>query len=69
MSPERAMFELSKAVPKNSIIVNDAISHKSAVMQYIKFENSDQMFSGRGGAIGYGVGATLGAQCAAPDKM
>ena len=37
MSPERAMFELSKAVPKDSIIVNDAISHKSAVMQYIKF--------------------------------
>ena len=68
MSPERAMFELSKAVPKDSIIVNDAISHKSAVMQYIKFENSDQMFSGRGGAIGYGVGATLGAQCAAPDR-
>ena len=37
-------------------------------MQYIKFDSSDQMVSGRGGSIGWGVGATLGAQCASPDK-
>ena len=31
MSPERAMFELSKAVPKDSIIVNDYQFHLSRV--------------------------------------
>jgi len=68
MSPERAMFELSKSIPKDALIVNDAISHRGAVMQYIKFDSSDQMVSGRGGSIGWGVGATLGAQCASPNK-
>ncbi|MBK90172.1 MAG: hypothetical protein CL772_03230 [Chloroflexi bacterium] len=68
MSPERAMFELSNSIPKDALIVNDAISHRGALMQYIKFDSSDQMVSGRGGSIGWGVGATLGAQCASPDK-
>jgi len=68
MSPERAMYELGNSLPKDTILVNDAISHRAAVMEYIKFESSDQMVSGRGGSIGWGVGATLGVQCAAPDK-
>jgi len=68
MSPERAMFEVSKSIPKNSVIVNDAISHNAALMEYIKFDSSDQMVSGRGGSIGWGVGATLGVKCASPEK-
>lgn len=68
MSPDRAMFELSKAIPENSLIVNDGISHKPSVMHYINFNKSEQMVAGRGGAIGWGVGATMGAKCAAPDK-
>ena len=68
MSPERAMYEIGNSLPKDTILVNDAISHRAAVMEYIKFESSDQMVSGRGGSIGWGVGATLGVQCAAPDK-
>tara|TARA_Y100000768_G_scaffold388593_1_gene385427 strand:+ start:1957 stop:3594 length:1638 start_codon:yes stop_codon:yes gene_type:complete len=68
MSPDRAMFELSKSIPKDALIVNDAISHRGALMEHIKFERSDQMVSGRGGSIGWGVGATLGAQCASPEK-
>ena len=68
MSPERAMFELSKSIPKNSIIINDAVSHRDAVMHYLEFKSSDSMISGRGGAIGWGVGATMGAQCASPEK-
>ena len=68
MSPDRAMFELSNAIPENSLIVNDGISHKPSVMHYLKFNKSDQMVAGRGGAIGWGVGATMGAKCASPDK-
>ena len=68
MSPERAMFELSKSIPENSIIINDAVSHRDAVMHYLEFKSSDSMISGRGGAIGWGVGATMGAQCASPEK-
>jgi benzoylformate decarboxylase len=68
MSPDRAMFELSKAIPENSLIVNDGISHKPSVMHYLNFNKSEQMVAGRGGAIGWGVGATMGAKCAAPDK-
>jgi benzoylformate decarboxylase len=68
MSPDRAMFELANAIPENSLIVNDSISHKPSVMHYINFSKSDQMVAGRGGAIGWGIGATMGAKCASPDK-
>ena len=68
MSPDRAMFELSKAIPKDTLIINDGISHRGSIMQYLKFSKSDEMISGRGGAIGWGIGATLGAKCASVDK-
>ena len=56
MSPDRAMHELSKCIPDNTLIVNDGISHRGSIMQYIKFNKSDEMISGRGGSIGWGVG-------------
>ena len=68
MSPDRAIFELSNAIPENTIVMNDGISHRPSIMHYLKFNKSDQMIAGRGGAIGWGVGATIGAKCAAPDK-
>ena len=68
MSPDRAMHELSKCIPDNTLIVNDGISHRGSIMQYIKFNKSDEMISGRGGSIGWGVGATLGAKCASSDR-
>ena len=68
MSPDRAMYELSKCIPENTLIVNDGISHRGSIMQYMKFDKTDEMISGRGGSIGWGVGATLGAKCASGDR-
>ena len=33
-----------------------------------QFDKTDEMISGRGGSIGWGVGATLGAKCASGDR-
>ena len=52
MSPARMMFELAAAVPDNAVVVDDSISNRGA----------------RGQAIGGGIGATMGAQCANPDR-
>jgi benzoylformate decarboxylase len=68
MSPARMMAELSKAVPANAIVVDDAISSRGALRHYFKAAKRGDIRGVRGQSIGGGIGATLGTQCASPDR-
>ena len=68
MSPARMMYELSKSVPANSIIVDDSVSNRAAVRHYFEGEARDDIRGVRGQSIGGGIGATMGTQCAFPDR-
>lgn len=68
MSPARMMYEISKALPKNAIVVDDAISNRGALRNFIKAEKRDDLRGVRGQSIGGGIGATMGTQCAFPDQ-
>ncbi len=68
MSPARMMYELSKSVPANSIIVDDSVSNRSAVRHYFEGKARDDIRGVRGQSIGGGIGATMGTQCAFPDR-
>jgi len=68
MSPARMMYELSKSVPSNSIIVDDSVSNRAAVRHYFEGEARDDIRGVRGQSIGGGIGATMGTQCAFPDR-
>lgn len=68
MSPARMMYEISKALPKNAIVVDDAISNRGALRNFIRAEKRDDLRGVRGQSIGGGIGATMGTQCAFPDQ-
>ena len=68
MSPARMMYELSKSVPANSIIVDDSVSNRAAVRHYFEGKARDDIRGVRGQSIGGGIGATMGTKCAFPDR-
>ena len=68
MSPARMMYELSNAIPKNSIVVDDSISNRAAMRHYFPATKRNDIRGVRGQSIGGGIGATMGTQCAFPDR-
>jgi len=68
MSPARMMCELAKALPENAIVVDDAISSRGALRHYFQATKRGDIRGARGQAIGAGIGATMGTQCAHPDR-
>lgn len=68
MTPSRMMFELAAAMPDNAIIVDDAISSRGALRHYFHATKRGDIRGVRGQSIGGGIGATMGTQCANPDR-
>ncbi len=68
MSPARMMHEIANALPENAIVVDDAISNRGALRNFIKAEKRDDLRGVRGQSIGGGIGATMGTQCAFPNQ-
>ena len=68
ITPARMMFELSNALPDNSIVVDDSLSNRAMFRHYFQaFERGD-IRGVRGQSIGGGIGATMGTKCANPDR-
>ncbi len=67
MTPERMAFEVSTALPKGTLIANDAVTVSPAIFEAIPFEAPGSIVGARGGAIGWGIGGTLGLKLAQPD--
>ncbi len=69
MTPIRMMSELAQAVPADTVVVDDSISARPVLHEAFEFSRPGSMHSERaGGAIGWGMGATLGAKLAEPDR-
>ena len=68
MSPARMMYELSNAIPKDSIVVDDSISNRAAMRHYFPATERNDIRGVRGQSIGGGIGATMGTQCAFPNR-
>jgi benzoylformate decarboxylase len=68
MLPARMMFELAHAIPENAIVVDDAISSRGALRHYFHATRRGDIRGVRGQSIGGGIGATMGTQCAYPDR-
>ena len=62
------MSELADALPENAIVVDDAISSRGALRHYFKGIKRGDIRGVRGQSIGGGIGATMGTQCAHPDR-
>ena len=68
MSTERMMTELAEALPPDTVLVDDSITTRGSVFGAMEFNEPGGIFGERGGAIGWGMGGTLGAKLANPDR-
>ena len=68
MSPERMMAEIASALPDDTIICNDAVTSAPALLASVATDEPGKLYGGRGGALGWGIGATLGLKLAHPDR-
>ena len=68
MTPARMMSELSAALPDNAIVVDDSISNRGVMRHYFQAARRGDLRGVRGQSIGGGIGATMGTQCAYPDR-
>ena len=68
MSAGRMMTEAAGALSPETIIVDDSISSKDALHGAFTFSRPDSLFGERVGAIGWGMGGTMGVKLAHPDR-
>ena len=68
MSPERMMHEVARALPADALVIDDSLSSKDALHAAVKFNEPDSIIGERIGAIGWGMGAALGAKLASPHR-
>ena len=59
---------LGDAIPKNATVFNDSISSMAMVNAGIAHRSDLNVVGARGGAIGWGMGATMGLAVAQPDN-
>ena len=68
MTPARMMTEVARALPDDAIITDDTITSRDALHGAMHFTEPGSIFSERAGAIGWGMGSTLGIKLAHPDR-
>ena len=68
MPVERMMHELAQAVPEGTILADESITSRGAVMGAFDFDEPGSMYSIRGGALGWGMPGALGVKMANPDR-
>jgi benzoylformate decarboxylase len=68
MSRERMAYEVAQAVPDDTIIADDSVTARDAVHSAFQFDQPQSFYGGRGGALGWGMGGTLGVKLAHPDR-
>ena len=67
MSAERMMSEIADALPDDAIIVDDSVTTRASVFGALDFDEPGSLLGITGGALGWGMGGTMGVKMANPD--
>ncbi|MCC6887197.1 MAG: thiamine pyrophosphate-binding protein [Hyphomicrobiales bacterium] len=69
INPQRAAFEIDRALPEDAILVSDIGVHHNWLLQFCKPRRPDSLIGSMGfGPMGFGVAGVLGAKLAAPER-
>ncbi|HIM60005.1 MAG TPA: thiamine pyrophosphate-binding protein [Dehalococcoidia bacterium] len=68
MSPATMARALADALPPNATVFNDGISAGGTIFEALSPSERGSYYAIRGGAIGWGMGATMGVQLGMPDR-
>jgi benzoylformate decarboxylase len=64
----RLMVEIRDAMPKDTVVVNEAITLTADVMRTLAFPRAGDYYGTRGGGIGQAVPGAIGVKVAHPDR-
>jgi acetolactate synthase-1/2/3 large subunit len=69
IAPQRAVQEIDRVLPEDTILVSDIGVHHNWLIQFCKPKRPDSLIGSMGfGPMGFGVAGALGAKLAAPDR-
>jgi benzoylformate decarboxylase len=69
MSPATMANALAGALPSDAIVFNDGISTSGTIFEALSPTERGSYYAIRGGAIGWGMGATMGVQLGQPERQ
>ena len=68
MSTERMMTEIAAALPSDAIVVDDSVTTRASIFGALDFDEPGSLLGITGGALGWGMGGTMGVKMANPDR-
>ena len=68
MSTERMMTEIAAALPDDTIVVDDSVTTRASIFGALDFDEPGSLLGITGGALGWGMGGTMGVKMANPDR-
>ena len=68
MSTERMMTEIAAALPSDAIVVDDSVTTRASIFGALDFDDPGSLLGITGGALGWGMGGTMGVKMANPDR-
>ena len=68
MSTERMMTEIAAALPPDAIVVDDSVTTRASIFGALDFDEPGSLLGITGGALGWGMGGTMGVKMANPDR-
>ncbi|MEH6947629.1 thiamine pyrophosphate-binding protein [Bacillus sp. JJ634] len=68
LSPAEVVYELNKALPENVLVVDESVTSGRFTHSYLELNQPGSLIALKGGGLGYGMPASLGAQLGRPDQ-
>ena len=68
MQPLALLHAIGETLPKDAVVVEEALSSAPGIRQLIRSDDPQSFFGLRGGGIGWGLPAAIGVKLALPDR-
>ncbi len=68
VQPLALLHAIGEMLPKDAVVVEEALSSSPGIRQLIRSDDPQSYFGLRGGGIGWGLPATIGVKLALPDR-
>ena len=68
MQPLALLNAIGEMLPKDAVVIEEALSSAPGIRQLIKADDPQSYFGLRGGGIGWGLPATIGVKLALPER-
>ncbi len=66
--PLALLARVAKALPPETVVIDETISSGAGLRSFLKSDDPQSFFGVRGGGIGWGIPAAIGAKLALPDR-